>query len=112
MVISLAHLQVECLEELHRVVVGFFGRILDRGFENDISTLEETCMGAMRTDNPRMTPKVHVLVYHVPEYVRRIGDQLGPTSEQALASQHRFFDTFYHRFKVNSRTLIECCITL
>ncbi len=58
-------------------------------------------MGAMRTHYPRMTPKVHVVIHHVPEYVRRTGVQLGPTSEQALASQHRFFDFFYHKFKVN-----------
>ncbi len=57
-------------------------------------------MGAMRTHNPRMTPKVHVLIHFVPEYVRRTGVQLGPTFEQALASQHRFFDIFYHKFKV------------
>ncbi len=30
-------------------------------------------MGAMQTHYPRMTPKVHVLVRHVPEYVRRTG---------------------------------------
>ncbi len=58
------------------------------GFENDIITFKEKFMGAMRTHNPRMTPKVHVLVHHVPEYVRRAGVQLGPTSEQTLASQH------------------------
>ncbi len=58
-------------------------------------------MGAMRTHNPRMTSKVHVLVHHVPEYVRRTGVQLGPTSEQALASMRRLFDIFYHKFKVN-----------
>ncbi len=58
-------------------------------------------MGAMRTRNPRMTPNVHVLVHHVPEYVRRAGIQLGPISEQALASQHRFFDIFYLRLNVN-----------
>ncbi len=60
-------------------------------------------MEAMRTHNPRMTPKVHVLVHHVPEYVRRTGIQLGPTSEQAPESQHTFFDIFYHRFKVNCK---------
>ncbi len=59
-----------------RVVVGVFGHILDPGFENDISTFEEKFMGARRTHNPRMTPKVHVLVHHVPEYVRRTGVQL------------------------------------
>ncbi len=55
---------------------------------------------AMGTHNPGMTPKVHVLVHHVPEYVRRAGIQLGPTSEQAPKSQHTFFGIFYHRFKV------------
>ncbi len=59
---SSVHLLVKCLEALHHVVV-----------ENDISTFEETFMGAMRTHNPRMAPKVHVLVHHVPEYVRRTG---------------------------------------
>ncbi len=38
----------------------------------------------------RMTRKVHVLVHHVAEHVRRTGVQLGPTSEQAPASQYRF----------------------
>ncbi len=73
-------------------------------------------MGAMRTHNPRMTSKVHMLVHHVPEYVRRTGIQLRPTSEQAPKSQHTFFDIFYHRFKVIclyklpllSRTFAEC----
>ncbi len=58
-------------------------------------------MGAMITHNLRMTPKVHVLVHHVPQYVRLTTAPLGPTSEQALESQHRYFDIFYHRFKVN-----------
>ncbi len=38
---------VECLEALHRVVVGVFGQIVDPVTENDISTFEETFMGAM-----------------------------------------------------------------
>ncbi len=58
-------------------------------------------MGAMRTQNPRMTPKVHMLIHNVPEYVRRTAAPLGHTSAQALESQHRFFDIFYHIFKVN-----------
>ncbi len=41
-------------------------------------------MRAMQTQNPRMTPKVHMFIHHVPEYVRRIAAPLGPTSEQAL----------------------------
>ncbi len=58
-------------------------------------------MGAMQTQNPRMTPKVHMLINNVSEYLRRTAAPLGPTSEQALESQHRFVDIFYHIFKVN-----------
>ncbi len=82
-------------------LVGVFGKILDPEFENDTSAFEETFMGAIRTHNLWMTPKEHVLVHHVPEYVRRSGVPLGPTSEQALEVQHRFLDIFCHRFKVN-----------
>ncbi len=79
---------VECLEAFHSVLVGVFGQIIDPEIENNKSTFEETFMEAMRTHNPRITPKVHVLVHHVPEYVRRTGTQLTPTSEQAPKSQH------------------------
>ncbi len=58
-------------------------------------------MGAMRTHNLWITPTVHVLVHHVPEYVPRTGVQLGSTCELALEIQHRFFDIFCHRLKVN-----------
>ncbi len=60
-------------------------------------------MGAMRTHNPRLTPERHVLIHHVPEYMRRIGVQLGPTSEQALASQH----TFLIFYTTNSRLIVR-----
>ncbi len=85
---------VEFLEVFHRVAVGFFGQILDPETENDISTFEETFMGVMQTHNPRMTPKVHMLIHRVPGYMRRTGIQLGSTSEQAPKSQHTFFDIF------------------
>ncbi len=72
---SSVHLLVECLEELHFVVVGVFGQIVDPQFENDTSTFEETFMVAMRARYPRMTLKVHMIFHHVPEYVRRTGVQ-------------------------------------
>ncbi len=58
----------------------------------------------MEKFNLRITQNVHVLVHHVPEYVRLTRVQLGPTFEQAPASQHRIFDIFYHRFKVDCTT--------
>ncbi len=55
----------------------------------------------MPTHYIRITPKAHVLVHHVTSYMRRTRVQLRPTSEQALESQHRFFDTLYNILKVN-----------
>ncbi len=92
---------VECLEAFHRIEVGVFGQIVDPETKENVSTFEEAFMGTMRTRNPRMTLKVHMLIYNVPEYVRRTAAPLGPTSEQALEGQHRFFDIFYHSLKVN-----------
>ncbi len=78
---------VECLEAFPRVVVGVLGQIIDPETKDNVSTFEETFMGAMRTQNPRMTPKVHMLTHNVPEYMRRTTAPLGPTPEQALKSQ-------------------------
>ncbi len=58
-------------------------------------------MKAMQARNLRMTPKVHVLVYHVQKYVRCPGLSLAPTTVQALVSQHTLFNSFYHRFEAN-----------
>ncbi len=101
------------------VVVGVFGQIADPKTKDNVSTFEETFMGAMRTQNPRMTPKVHVLIHNVPEYVRRTAAPLGPTSEQALESQYQFFLYLLSQIQSElyelprlSRTFTECCITL
>ncbi len=78
------HPLVECLEALYRVVVGVSGQLLHPEFENNISIFEEKFMGAKRTHNLWITPKVHVLVHHAPEYVRRSEVPFAPTSEQVL----------------------------
>ncbi len=83
------------------MVVSVFGKILYPGFENDTSTVMEKFIGAMRTHNLRITTKTHMLVHHITSFVRRTRVQLRPTSEQALESQHRFFDTLYYILKVN-----------
>ncbi len=41
------HPLVECLEELHHIVVGVFRKTLDPEFANDINTFNGKFMGAM-----------------------------------------------------------------
>ncbi len=50
-------------------------------FESNIHIFKEN-----KTQNLKVTPKVHVLVHHVPKYVRRTGVPLWLTSELALKS--------------------------
>ncbi len=95
------HPPVECLKALHLALVDVFGIILDAEFENDMHMFKEKFMEAMQKHNLRMTPKVHVLVHHVPKYACRTSVTLGPTSGQALEGQHTPFDIFYRRFEVN-----------
>ncbi len=56
---------VECLEKFHRVVVGVSGQTVDPETKDNVSTFQETFMGAMRTQNPRMTQKVHMLIQNM-----------------------------------------------
>ncbi len=78
-----------------------FGNIVGSEFENEIHIFKGDSMKAMQARYLRMTPKVHVLVYHVQKYVCCPGVSLEPTPVQALVSQHTLFDSFYHRFEAN-----------
>ncbi len=81
MVPSSDHPLVQCLEALHRALVDVFVNILDPEFDNYTHIFKVNFMEAMQTHNLKVIPKVHVLTYHIPEYVRRNGIPLGPTSE-------------------------------
>ncbi len=81
--VSCSAFLVECLKALYHSVFGVFGSVLDR--EITYTYLRKS---SWEPHNFRMTPKVHVLVPHVPQYVRRSGVQLGPTFEQALESEN------------------------
>ncbi len=54
-------------------------------------------MEAIQNHDLMMTPKVHVLVHHVPNYACRTHVTLG----QALECQRTPFDIFYLRLEVN-----------
>ncbi len=95
------HPPVECLEALHLALVDVFGIILDSEFGNDVHIFKEKVMEAMQKHTLRMTPKVHVLVHHVPNYACRASVTLGPTSGQAVEGHHTPFNIFYRRFEVN-----------
>ncbi len=88
----------ECLEALYLDLVDVFGDILDPEFENNLRIFKDKCMKAMQTHKHQ---KVHVLVHHVPKYMRRTGVPLKSTSGQALESQNKLIDISYHRFEAS-----------
>ncbi len=65
------HPLVKCLEALHLALVDAFGNILHPELQNGMHVSKEKLMEAMQTHNLKMAPKVHMLVHHVPKYVRR-----------------------------------------
>ncbi len=105
MVAQSDHPLVECLDALHLPLADVFDNILDPEFKNGIHIFKEKSIEATQARNLRMTLKVHVLVHHVPKYVRHTRVPLEFTSVQALVRQHRVFDSFYHRFEANCTNL-------
>ncbi len=93
---------------LHLALVGVFGIILDSEFGNDMHIFKEKFMKAMQKHDLMMTPKVHVLVHHVPNYACRTHVTLGPTSGQALECQPTLFDIFFLRLEVNCTGQTSC----
>ncbi len=62
---------VECLEAFHFALVDVISNTLDPTFDNYKHMFKEVLMKAMQTHNLKMILKVHVLLHHVPKYVRR-----------------------------------------
>ncbi len=65
------HPLVTYLEALHLALADAFGNILHPELQNGMHIFKEKLMEAMQTHNLKMAPKVHMLVHHVPRYVRR-----------------------------------------
>ena len=73
---------------LHRVVVTCFGMTLEPEYEENIEQFAEIYLDL----GISVTPKVHILIKHVPEFSRKYGRALGWYSKQASESA-------YHGFK-------------
>ncbi len=90
LVLPTDHPLVECLEALYLYLVDVSGNIEDSEVEKGIDIFKENSMGAKQSLYLRMTPKEHVLVHHVPKYMRRTGLSLGPTSYFDLRDSMNF----------------------
>ena len=72
---------------LHSIVISCFGMELDSEFKKHIIEFKEL----YATLDISVTPKVHILIEHVPDFILKQGRSLGWFSEQALESSHYDF---------------------
>ena len=79
---------VRALRDFRKVVKSCFSAVLHGTFEDDIQAFRESFMDL----DLSVTPKVHALIFHVPEFCRRRGTGLGVFSEQASESVHYKFN--------------------
>ncbi len=52
----------------------------------------------------KKTPKAHIQMVHVPQFIAYTNFPLGITSEQVVEAQHSFYDALYHMYCTNSVT--------
>ena len=88
---------VRALRDFRKVVKSCFSINLHESFETDILAFKESFMDLEIS----VTPKVHAVLFHVPDFCRRRGTGLGIFSEQASESVHHKFQKIWDKYKVS-----------
>ena len=91
----------QVLKALDEVVGACFGSKAHPDSLSKISKFEKRYKEA----NLPLTPKFHILVAHVPQFLAMIGGKgMGEYSEQANEAVHANFDLIWQKFKVSDLT--------
>ena len=89
---------VEALRKLLLVVESCFGAVLQPRFRDHISAFENS-YNALEIS---VTPKIHILTRHVPQFCDHRGESLGRYSEQASEAVHSLLKVFWQKRKINN----------
>lgn len=84
-----------CLQN-NEVVSSCYGSFLHSDFETKIQKFQE----AFEKLPLNITPKIHAIFYHVPEFCALSGRGLGQYSEQVIESLHHSFEDVWKNFKI------------
>ena len=87
---------IPVLRAFKNVVHCCFGFVLRVGWEDEIIKFKNEYLLL----EIRITPKVHAVFFHVPEFCLRHGKGLGLFSEHASESVHSNFNLTWERFRV------------
>ena len=103
---------IQTLSLFKDVVTSCFGTTLDPDFEAKIESFKQSYINLPVS----ITPKVHAVFHHIPQFIKRKNMGLGLFSEQATEALHSNFKPFWDRYKRNpenpdySKHLLSCVI--
>ncbi len=92
----------DCLKALAGVSEATFGYHFSSNYEEVTEQLGVTFSRLMSQFQLSMTIKVHILLRHVPHFIRVTGMALCPEE------QHRRYKTFFNRYRTNCTENISC----
>jgi len=90
----------DCLKTFQAAMDGTFGFTLDPFYEKMYEEFSVTYMTLSKQFGFSITPKVHIMIRHVPEYIKRTGMPIGYFSEQVVEAAHSDFDRFFNAYRV------------
>ncbi len=67
----------------------FFGHVLSPKYEEGISQFGVSFTPIMSTFHISMTPKVQIVLHHIPQFIRMTQMPLGLFSEEVVEEQHK-----------------------
>lgn len=88
---------ISVFENFNKVVESCFGQVLHQNYKeliHEFAKLVSIC-------NIRFTPKLHTIVFHVPQFCESTGRSLGFFSEQASEQVHCAFNKHSLKYHVN-----------
>ena len=94
----MASAYVEAFRSLGDVVEACFGMTLHDDYVDKIVIFKDA-YDALPTKT--ITPKIHAIIHHVPEFCQEHQTSLGVYSEQASEAVHSEFNDFWKRYKVS-----------
>lgn len=87
---------VEVFDNFRRVVDSCFGTELDIGFTTYIKNFMDSYLALEIS----VTPKAHIVFFHVPQFCTKYNKPLGFFNEQAIETIHFEFKSFWEKYKV------------
>ncbi len=92
---------IQCLQKFNAVITAMFGQKLQSQYAYSLKAFAICFHELNEKFGAPYTPKVHVVLQHLEEFVAVTGRTFGAYSEQVVETQHHYYESHYSRFLVN-----------